>query len=344
MRTLAIIQARMGSSRMPGKVLKLVAGKPVLWHVIHRLRQCREIDDVVIATTTHASDDPLIDFARDQHTLITRGPEDNVLERYLLAIQTYDADLIVRVTGDAPLVDPQLIDTMLAAIKHEHADICHGHLHNAPQDAKVIHEGFTAISRRALEQLSRHGGHDPAVREHVTVKIQDYVENLKRSKDFSNDEYLKKETQADKLGDFFAEYLGAIGYSAVSQSERNIELIGCYDPISKSSTLPHKTIALLAGLGWIGKNNLLVTETFGSAICMCTILTNAPIKTVSFSPQTSRCEKCAICQGICPTKALSGRPWSPEENRDDILNVSKCNTCLKCMIHCPWTQKYMRSA
>lgn len=164
---------------MPGKVLKHVAGQPVLWHVIHRLRQCREVDDIVIATSTSPGDAPLTLFARDHDVLLTRGPEANVLERYLQAIEEHQADYIVRVTGDAPLVDPHLIDTMLTAMKREQADICHGHLDGGQPGDKVIHEGFTTISVRALKQLAHNGGMDPAVREHVTVKIDTYVPDLK---------------------------------------------------------------------------------------------------------------------------------------------------------------------
>lgn len=169
----------MGSSRMPGKVLKRVAGRPVLWHVIHRLRQCREIDDIVIATSTNSGDDPLTKFANEHNVLLTRGPEDNVLERYVQAVEEHKADYIVRVTGDAPLVDPHVIDAMLAAMKHDQADICHGHLEGAQPGDKVIHEGFSPISARVLNQLNLNGGTDPAVREHVTVKIDTYVPNLK---------------------------------------------------------------------------------------------------------------------------------------------------------------------
>ncbi len=83
----AIIQARMGSSRMPGKVLLAIAGKPVLWHIIHRLRKCTTIDTIAIATSSSPVDDPIVEFSRGEQIECIRGSEDNVLERYVLAAE-----------------------------------------------------------------------------------------------------------------------------------------------------------------------------------------------------------------------------------------------------------------
>lgn len=177
MKTVAIIQARMGSSRLPGKVLTPICGKPVLWHVVHRLKLCQEIDSIVIATTKNSTDDPIVTFCTEEDIQVIRGSEDNVLERFLLAARKYEADLIIRVTGDAPLIDAETIDMMVRALKKENADICRSDFEKYP----VIHEGFTPVSRRALEALGKFGGNDPAVREHVTVKFQDYVPNLKEA-------------------------------------------------------------------------------------------------------------------------------------------------------------------
>ncbi|MFV2055878.1 MAG: cytidylyltransferase domain-containing protein [Thiohalomonadales bacterium] len=176
MNTAAIIQARMGSTRLPGKVLREIAGKPLLWHVIHRLKKCIQIDQIIIATTINSLDDAIVTFAQQEHISVIRGPEKNVLERYRLAVNQTNADLIIRVTGDSPLIDPPTIDAMILALKTNNADICHGHA--APAGLKVVHEGFTPLSRRAFEQQVLNGGHDPAVQEHVTVKIQHYVTPL----------------------------------------------------------------------------------------------------------------------------------------------------------------------
>ena len=100
LRVAAIIQARMGSSRFPGKVLKPLAGRPVLWHVIHRLKKCVTVTDVAVATSVNSADDPLAEFCAREKVPCIRGSEENVLDRYRQAAQALEADVIVRVTGD----------------------------------------------------------------------------------------------------------------------------------------------------------------------------------------------------------------------------------------------------
>lgn len=169
----------------------------------------------------------------------------------------------------------------------------------------------------------------------------DYVKNMIRNNNFDDDEFLQKETKADRLADYIADYLTSKGYSAYSQSEGSNKAAGVFDEKTKSSLLPHKTIAGLADLGWIGKHNLLVTQEFGSAICMCTVLTDAPLKTVLCAPKIPSCGDCSTCQDICSVNAIKGNTWSISTARDELVDVYKCITCLECLIFCPWTQKYM---
>ncbi|MHB1041763.1 MAG: cytidylyltransferase domain-containing protein [Eubacteriales bacterium] len=164
MRTVAIIQARMGSSRLPGKVLMPLAGKPVLWHIIHRLRKCRLVDEIAIATSDNSSDDPVRDFAATEGIEVVRGPEDNVLERYMLAARQLSAEVIVRVTGDAPLVDPAVIDYLIDTLVREQADFCMGY-----PGVPCIHEGFDPFTFHALQRLVDEAGENPVAREHVTA-------------------------------------------------------------------------------------------------------------------------------------------------------------------------------
>lgn len=155
-------------------------------------------------------------------------------------------------------------------------------------------------------------------------------------------EFHIKEAKTEKLADFIANILTSKGHSTYSQSINNIYSSGFFDVKNKITPLPHKTIATLAGLGWIGKHNLLVNQDFGSAISMCTVLTNAPLKTVLHSPQISQCGNCNVCKNICPEKAIKGKNWKIEIPRDERLDVHACTPCLKCLVLCPWTQKYMR--
>lgn len=114
-RTLVIIQARMGSTRLPGKVLMPLAGEPMLSHVVRRAAAAKGVDGVVVATTTKASDDPVVELTQRIGALFFRGSEDDVLARYVGAAREHGAELVVRVTSDCPLYDTALLEEMLAA-------------------------------------------------------------------------------------------------------------------------------------------------------------------------------------------------------------------------------------
>ncbi len=159
----AIIQARMGSSRLPGKVLIHLAGKPVLWHIVHRLRKAKCLDTIAVATSTSPRDDSLVAFCSSEGIPVIRGPEDNVLRRYMLAIEALQADIIVRVTGDAPLVDPETLDKMVSLLVTSGAERC-----VFQGGAPCIHEGFDPVTRAGAERLARELGDNPVAREHFT--------------------------------------------------------------------------------------------------------------------------------------------------------------------------------
>ncbi|MDX9993034.1 MAG: glycosyltransferase family protein [Anaerolineales bacterium] len=116
MKTVAIIQARMSSSRLPGKVLLDIDGKPMLQRVIERTQLTRSLDSVVVATTTHPADDPLAAFAASVGIACTRGSLHDVLDRYYQAARAHSADIIVRITADCPLIDPSVIDETVALL------------------------------------------------------------------------------------------------------------------------------------------------------------------------------------------------------------------------------------
>ncbi len=114
MKTVAILQARLGSTRLPGKILLPLGTRSVLGQVIFRLQACAKIDDVVIATTDLPSDDRVAAEAQRWNAKVFRGSETDVLARHYFAAKTYGAEIIVRVTSDCPLVDPEVADEMLA--------------------------------------------------------------------------------------------------------------------------------------------------------------------------------------------------------------------------------------
>ena len=110
MKTVAIIQARLGSTRLPGKVLRPLGGKTMIECVMQRLADCKKIDQLVIATTTQPADRKLIEFCRDRNWNFHAGSEHDVLSRYVETAEKYSADQIVRITSDCPLIGPGLVD------------------------------------------------------------------------------------------------------------------------------------------------------------------------------------------------------------------------------------------
>jgi len=110
---LAIIQARMGSSRLPGKTLKKISGKPLLEHVINRIKYSETIDEIMVATTTNPEDKAIISLAEQQDILTYSGSTDDVLDRVYKAAKKGKADIIVRVTADDPFKDPTIIDKIV---------------------------------------------------------------------------------------------------------------------------------------------------------------------------------------------------------------------------------------
>src|SRR6201992_2633574 len=162
-RVVAVIQARMGSTRLPGKVLKPIAGKPLLWHIVHRLRQCASIEDIAVATSTNPRDDAIVEWGAAEGVIVVRGPEDDVLARYARAAEALDADLIVRVSSDAPFIDAALVDHLVATLIAEDGDYV-----LMQEGTECAHEGVDPFSRRALDKLMMDAAGDPAAKEHVT--------------------------------------------------------------------------------------------------------------------------------------------------------------------------------
>jgi len=113
--TVAIIQARMSSSRLPGKVLRKIAGQPMLGRVIQRTRRALSVDQVVVATTIDASDDPIFAYCQAQAIHCVRGSLHDVLDRYHQAARQFQPEVIVRITADCPLIDPAVIDRTVQA-------------------------------------------------------------------------------------------------------------------------------------------------------------------------------------------------------------------------------------
>ena len=176
---LAIIQARMGSSRLPGKVLLDLAGRPVLWHAVSRVQKARLVDQVLVATTDQPSDEPIRRFCTEQAVQCFGGSEQDVLDRFVQAARfagATESDAIVRITADCPLIDPDVIDMVVAAYRQTGADyvsnvqpptfpdgldvevFCFSALLTAWREAKLVseREHVTPYLRNHPEKFSTH--------------------------------------------------------------------------------------------------------------------------------------------------------------------------------------------
>ncbi len=163
LRIVAVIQARMGSTRLPGKVLKPVAGQPLLWHIVHRLKASHLIEDIAVATTTNPRDDAIVEFGQSHGITVVRGPEDDVLARFARAAEALDADIVVRVSSDAPFIDASFVDHLIASMIEQECDYV-----LLEDGALTAHEGVDPMTRRALDKLMMDAHDDPVAREHVT--------------------------------------------------------------------------------------------------------------------------------------------------------------------------------
>ncbi len=214
----------------------------------------------------------------------------------------------------------------------------------AELESELRNRGADIVSCIDLSQVShrQNKGYPNALL--IGIKLTpDYIKRISKSKHIDADEFHATEAKTDQLADYMTDYLSSKGYSAYSQSEDSLFSTGDYNESTLTTLLPHKTIAGLAGLGWIGKHNLLVSPEFGSAISMCTVLTDAPLKTVLYSPVSSQCGDCSICIDICPVNAIKGPEWRKEIHRDELVDVYLCKSCLLCMALCPWTQEYVNN-
>lgn len=164
MKVVCTIEARLAATRLPGKVLLPVAGKPMLELMIERLRRARTLDEVVIATTDRPGDDAIEELGRRLGVGTFRGSEDDVLARVLGAARAYQADLIVETTGDCPLIDPAIVDKVVADYRIGGADFVSNILpYTTPRGTDVRVFSTAALAR--VDELTD----DPADREHVSL-------------------------------------------------------------------------------------------------------------------------------------------------------------------------------
>lgn len=171
MSTAIVVQARMGSTRLPSKVLKDIAGRPMLSYQMERLRRVKRAERIVVATTDQPADDAVERFCQKEKIACVRGSEHDVLARYHLAIERFPADVVVRITADCPLIDPAIVDEAIAAYEPDYVS-------NMLETTYPYGMAVEVFSAQALREAHREAK-DPAEREHVTPFIYRHPERYR---------------------------------------------------------------------------------------------------------------------------------------------------------------------
>ena len=196
MKTIAIVQARMGSTRFPNKVMRAINGVPMIELLLGRLAKAKHIDRIVLATTTDPRERALVDHVRKLGYEVFQGSESDVLDRYYQAAKPHSPGTVVRITGDCPLIDPELVDQVIAAFESEGVD----YLSNTLPPTYPDGLDTEVFSFRALEQAAQRATR-PVEREHVTPFIRE--SGLFTTGNFAHDQdHSQERWTVDEAADF----------------------------------------------------------------------------------------------------------------------------------------------
>ena len=218
----------------------------------------------------------------------------------------------------------------------------------------LISNGANEVGYADISNFTPKEGLDRGVVFYIAYP-KDVIKNMENA---PTKEYLEElinlNTRLDALGMICEEFLIDKGHKAYAQTKKRL---GSDFGEFNSFELPHKTIATRAGLGWIGKSALFTTLKYGSALRLCSVLTDAPLE-LGEPILKSRCGKCNICKDACPGGAISGKNWNYQLKRNDFYDDRKCEkyalivseenlgkpdtVCGKCIYACPHTQKYIK--
>lgn len=184
MKVLCIVQARMGSERLPGKVMKEINGHPMISYTLNSLKKSKYIDEIVLATSTLELNNPLAEYVESINCNVFRGEdEDNVLERYKLVADKYDGDVIIRVTGDCPLINPIIVDHVVTKFLMYDYDYVRLDVPDTFQrgfDVEVFSkESLDKVYGKVCSKENIHNSEYAPFREHVTYYIYNHQDEFK---------------------------------------------------------------------------------------------------------------------------------------------------------------------
>jgi spore coat polysaccharide biosynthesis protein SpsF len=238
---IAIIQARMSSTRLPGKVLLPLAGKPMIHHIVDRAKLCTNVGKIVVATSVENSDNPLVEYCRENNIDYYRGSLNNVLSRFVEILNINNFEYCVRITGDCPLIHPSFIDAQILALNKYNGDLLW------TEKQSTVLEGQGVISSRALNRVSENAN-DPDDLEHVGsnyfLNNKDefkYVE-LKISKEYFNYNY---RLTVDEINDYeFVKYIYEQNWDSLPIKLKDVMgwLVGLDKSKIKNQTIQHSKI------------------------------------------------------------------------------------------------------
>jgi spore coat polysaccharide biosynthesis protein SpsF len=171
MKIVATIEARMTSSRLPGKVLMPALGRPMLEHLTDRLKAVPSIDEIVLATTVNATDDVLVEFAKKNGISVFRGSEEDVMARVIGAAESAQADVVVEITGDCPIIDPDLVEQTIRLFKRNDAEYAANSFISSYPDGMDTQVITLAALKKSFSMTD-----DPLDREHVSRHIVQHPE------------------------------------------------------------------------------------------------------------------------------------------------------------------------
>lgn len=199
MKTEIYVQARMGSTRLPGKVMLPVLNKTLLEYLLERLADVKEADTIAILTTTNPADDNIVSFCKERNILCYRGSEENVLERYFEVAKKRKPDAIIRITSDCPLIDPDIVDKTIKAYKENFPSydyVSNSLEHTFPRGLDV-----EVFSYTALEETFKNAIREDE-KEHVTPYIYRHPEKFKLKNIYSDQDLSSLRLTVDTKEDF----------------------------------------------------------------------------------------------------------------------------------------------
>lgn len=193
-----IIQARMGSTRLPGKILKEINGRPILWWVVQRIRRTQKIGKIIIATSVEKQDDVVEEYCLKNGIDVIRGSENDVLDRYYQTAKKYNAQTIVRMTCDCPLIDMGVIDKLIDAYLNNSVDLARNTNFKNSYPSGFDGEVFSfQLLERCWNEIK-----DIKIREHVVGKVGKEFCRVLEYTDLGDNTYNKLHLSVDTIDDF----------------------------------------------------------------------------------------------------------------------------------------------